>query len=162
MTFKRKAAADAAPKSVCAVHRPAAAKWTAGQRRTFIEHLGMSSNVTASAKMAGISSTSIYRERARNEKFRKAWHRALCEGYARLEADLLAEALIGVSAKTSDITLKSRAQKYRLGLTLLSAHRASVRGGDTAPVTARTTTVRQRLELRFATMRERMGDDDAK
>jgi hypothetical protein len=36
--------------------------------------------------------------------------------------------LIAPTGNVKDSTLKSRAQKYRLGLSLLAAHRAAVRG----------------------------------
>ena len=70
----------------------------------------------------------MYRERRRNTGFAARWHEALCEGFARLEAELLSEALIAPTGNVKEATLKSRAQKYRLGLSLLAAHRAAVRG----------------------------------
>src|SRR3546814_11838205 len=62
------------------------------------------------------SDLAMYRERRRNPGFAARWHEALCEGFARLEAELLAEALIAPTGNVKDATLKSRAQKYRLGL----------------------------------------------
>ncbi len=103
--------------------RPGAAQMT-----QFLESLAESSNVAASARAAGVTSNAMYRERRRNEGFAARWHEALCEGFARLEAELLAEALVAPSGNVKDATLKSRAQKYRLGLALLAAHRAAVRG----------------------------------
>src|SRR3546814_6073377 len=84
------------------------------------------------------SDLAMYRERRRNPGFAARWHEALCEGFARLEAELLSEALIAPTGNVKDATLKSRAQKYRLGLSLLAAHRAAVRGarlpaGDAMP-----------------------------
>lgn len=96
-------------------------------RRAFLTALSESSNVSASAKMAGVSSSTIYAERRKNPAFRIEWEEALVEGYARLEADLLAEALQAASGKIGEVTLKSRAQKHRLALALLNAHRASVK-----------------------------------
>lgn len=94
----------------------------------FLEALAESSNVAASARQAGTNANAMYRERRRNAGFAARWHAALCEGFARLEAELLAEALVAPSGNVKDATLKSRAQKYRLGLALLAAHRAAVRG----------------------------------
>lgn len=101
-----------------------------GQRQMdlFLDALAESSNVSASARAAGLSANAMYRERRRNGGFAARWHEALCEGFARLEAELLSEALIAPSGNVKDATLKSRAQKYRLGLALLAAHRAAVRG----------------------------------
>ena len=94
----------------------------------FLEALAESSNVAASARAAGVSGNAMYRERRRNAGFAARWHEALCEGFARLEAELLSEALVAPSGNVKEATLKSRAQKYRLGLALLAAHRAAVRG----------------------------------
>lgn len=94
----------------------------------FLDALAESSNVAASARAAGVSANAMYRERRRNAGFAARWHEALCEGFARLEAELLSEALIAPTGNVKEATLKSRAQKYRLGLSLLAAHRAAVRG----------------------------------
>lgn len=98
------------------------------QKDIFLEALAESSNVAASARAAGVSANAMYRERRRNTGFAARWHEALCEGFARLEAELLSEALIAPTGNVKEATLKSRAQKYRLGLSLLAAHRAAVRG----------------------------------
>ncbi|MCC2601695.1 hypothetical protein [Sphingopyxis yananensis] len=98
------------------------------QMVAFLDALAESSNITASARAAGLPSNSFYRERRRNADFAAQWHDALCEGFVRLEAELLADALVQPSALVKDATLKARAQKYRLGLALLAAHRAAVRG----------------------------------
>src|SRR3546814_1487689 len=64
------------------------------QMDIFLDALAASSNVAASARAAGISGNAMYRERRRNPGFAARWHEALCEGFARLEAELLSEALI--------------------------------------------------------------------
>ena len=102
-------------------------------RRLFLDHLAMTANVAASARAAGVSSTMAYRYRRRYPEFARAWQAALAEGFSKLESDLLAEALTAVSGKISDAALKSRAQKHRLGLALLSLHRAAVKGEAPAP-----------------------------
>lgn len=97
-------------------------------RKIFLTHLSETSNVAASARAAGVSSSAIYAERRRSPPFRDEWAAALAEGYARLETDLLAEAMQTANARISDAMLKSRAQKHRLALALLAAHRVSVKG----------------------------------
>ena len=104
------------------------------QKEIFLDALAESSNVAASARAAGVSANAMYRERRRNAGFAARWHEALCEGFARLEAELLSEALVAPTGNVKEATLKSRAQKYRLGLSLLAAHRAAVRGAK-LPVT---------------------------
>jgi hypothetical protein len=56
---------------------------------TFLAHLASTSNVTASAKQAGIDTFTAYEARRDNVEFRQAWFDALCEGYEHLEMDLL-------------------------------------------------------------------------
>ncbi len=132
----------------------------AAKRKLFFASLSENANVSASARLAGISSNAVYAERRRSAAFRAAWSEALAEGYARLEADLLAEALRPASGKTSDATLRARAQKLRLGTTLFSAHRASVKAYADTP---RATNIvdlgvlKAQLILKLTQMRERAG-----
>ena len=49
-------------------------------RRLFLDHLAESSNVTASAKKAGISASRDYKVRCEEEDFAQAWLAALSEG----------------------------------------------------------------------------------
>ena len=100
----------------CANAAPAPKKLNAARRKIFLAHLAETSNVAASARLAGISSAAIYAERRRSEAFRRDWSDALAEGYARLDADMLAEALQAPCANISDEMLKARAQKHRLRL----------------------------------------------
>ncbi len=130
-------------------------------QRAFLLHLAKTANVTASAKTAGVSTSPVYALREKSPDFRSQWLAALCEGYARLEADLLAEALRPAGSTIKDSTLKQRQMKVRLGTILLAAHRASVRG-DLAPTPKRSRDpkeVQQRLESRFAAMRKGLSDD---
>ncbi len=130
-------------------------------RRRFLDHLAETANVSASAKVAGISSSSAYAERRRLPGFRELWASALAEGYARLETDLLAEALQSANANITDGTLKARAQKHRLGIALLNAHRTSVKGGITNNIPVAATldlpTLKAQLILKLTQMRERAG-----
>jgi hypothetical protein len=132
----------------------------AAKRKLFFGHLAETANVAASARLAGISGNTVYAERRRSPAFRAAWSEALAEGYARLEADLLAEALRPANGKASDTTLKARAQKLRLGTTLFSAHRASVRAfADTPRANAMVDlgVLKTQLILKLTQMRDRAG-----
>ena len=136
-------------------------KFGATAQQVFLLHLGQTANVTASAKMAGVTTSPIYTLRRKSDDFRARWFGALCEGYARLEANLLAEALAPASGNLKDSTFKLRQMKTRLGTNLLAAHRASVRGAaPTAPQRSRDPKeVKLRLEARFSAMRKRLSDD---
>jgi hypothetical protein len=71
----------------------------------------------------------------------------------------LAEALLAANGKTAEATLKARAQKHRLAIALLSAHRAAVKGAPTAatpaPAVADLPTLKAQLILKLTQMRER-------
>ncbi len=109
-----------------------AAAFDAAARTVFLTHLAATANVSESAKVAGFTRNMVYAQRSRSASFRRSWQKALAEGYAELEAQLLAEALTAANGSTKDSTLKARAQKHRLALALLTAHRASVKGADQA------------------------------
>jgi phosphoglycolate phosphatase-like HAD superfamily hydrolase len=133
----------------------------------FLDHLAESSNVTASANAAGVTSSAIYRERRRNAEFAGRWHQALCEGFVRLETELLSEALLSANGNMKDATLKAKAQKYRLGLALLAAHRSAVRGVKSLGAAGAGETVagvdgaemKAKLAARLRAMRERVVPD---
>ena len=135
-------------------------------RCLFLDHLAQTANVSASARAAGVASSAVYAERRRSPAFRDAWALALAEGYARLETDLLAEALQTASGRTADATLKARAQKHRLAIALLSAHRASVKGGAAVapasqPAPPNLATLKAQLILKLTQMRQRAEESAA-
>lgn len=141
---------------------PPDARLNAKIRMLFLNHLAQTANVSASARVAGVAGGCFYAERRRSPAFCNAWALALAEGYARLETDLLAEALQEASGRTADATLKARAQKHRLAIALLNAHRASVKGGAAAcgPVPAKQdlATLKAQLVLKLTQMRKRAED----
>jgi hypothetical protein len=142
------------------------ARLNAKIRARFLDHLAQTANVSASARAAGVSSSAVYAERRRSAAFRDAWALALAEGYARLETDLLAEALQVASARTADATLKARAQKHRLAIALLNAHRAAVKGGASAastptPAKPDLPTLKAQLILKLTQMRQRAEESAA-
>lgn len=59
------------------------------RQHIFLEQLAATSNVMDSARAAGVSVQCVYQRRMRDAAFREAWGRALEQGYARLEAQLL-------------------------------------------------------------------------
>ncbi|MFM7028367.1 MAG: phage tail protein [Chakrabartia sp.] len=130
-------------------------------RALFLDELAMTANVSASARKAGIAPHIAYAHRRRSAEFATRWQAALAEGFARLEGDLLAEALTAASGKISDAALKSRAQRHRLGLALLSLHRASVRGtkaenGHGASTATQRAELARKVEAKINAMRRRL------
>lgn len=130
-------------------------------QKAFLAHLAQTANVSASAKAAGVITRPVYDLRKKSPDFCGKWLTALSEGYARLEANLLSEALSAPAANMKDSTFKQKQMKTRIGMALLTAHKATVRG-EAKPGHARSRdpkAVQQRLEARFAAMRKRLSDD---
>ncbi|WP_374544266.1 hypothetical protein [Sphingorhabdus sp.] len=100
-------------------------------QRAFLSHLAQTSNVSASAKTAGVTTFPVYDLRRKSPDFCTKWLAALSEGYARLEANLLSEALSAPASNLKDSTLKQKQMKTRIGMALLAAHKATVRGAPT-------------------------------
>jgi len=74
----------------------------AAQRAAFLAKLAETSNVSASAKAAGVSTSTVYAARRSDREFAQEWRKALCEGYDNLEIELLLRLRKGqrASAKT--------------------------------------------------------------
>lgn len=58
-------------------------------RSLFLDTLAETSNVTASAQMAGVNPSHAYKVRRNEPEFRDAWFAALLEGYEHLEMETL-------------------------------------------------------------------------
>ena len=69
--------------------------WTAERRRTFMETLAATCNVSEAARVAGMNLSSAYYHKRRDPAFAREWAQALSVGYAELEALLLRQALFG-------------------------------------------------------------------
>lgn len=65
------------------------------RRQAFLEHLAATCNVQASAAVAGVAVSTVYANRMRDAEFRADWDAAIAQGYARLEAALIARAAAG-------------------------------------------------------------------
>lgn len=79
-------ALKAARRLVNSEDAPSPVQW----RRTFLDTLAETSNVTAAAARARTSKREAYKTRREDESFARQWHAALVEGYEHLELDLLA------------------------------------------------------------------------
>jgi len=143
-------------------------RFDARVRRVFLDHLAATANVTKSAEKAGVSASTVYKRRRKDGEFRVQWLDALAEGYANLEASLLAEALEEARGDIPDIILKERAQRHRLALALLTAHRASVKaletkkGSGAAADLPGKQELREELISRLDIMRSRAESNSAK
>lgn len=90
----------------------------------FLAALSESSNVSASAKKAGIDSFTVYKTRREDAAFNRRWQVALAEGYDNLEMDLLRRLRVG---QLEGGPAKAR-RKFdnAIAFRLLTAHREAV------------------------------------
>lgn len=98
---------------------PAYAKWS----KLFLAHLAATSNVSASARKAGISTSTAYEMRRSNPDFNHKWQQALIEGYEHLEMELLYRLRIGESKPAAATKRATRSFDNSTAFRLLSAHR---------------------------------------
>ncbi len=89
-------------------------------REVFLEKLAETSNVTASALWANVTTNQVYASRRGEPEFARKWMAALCEGYDNLEMDLLRRLRTGDSKDEAGNKFE-----YGAALRLLSAHRDS-------------------------------------
>jgi len=71
-------------------------KLTRERKRTFLEHLRETANVTESAQVAGVSRTAMYERRAIDPELSKAWDDAIEQATDALEKEARRRALDGV------------------------------------------------------------------
>ena len=100
--------------------------WTRAKEKRFLAALCETCNVSLSAERAGVGSTTVYGHRARDAAFRDGWDRALAQGFARLEIEMLERALSGTMRTIEHKDGRAeRVVEYsdRVGLALLKMHR---------------------------------------
>lgn len=71
----------------------------AKRKAVFLEWFAATCNVHFSAEKAGVVFQTVYKHRRKDAAFAEAWDEALAQGYAALEAGLLADALAAEIAK---------------------------------------------------------------
>jgi hypothetical protein len=65
--------------------------FTRERKEAWLEHFAATCDATAASAAAGISANTAYTHRRTDPAFRAAWDEALVEGYARLEAEAVAQ-----------------------------------------------------------------------
>jgi hypothetical protein len=103
------------------VRHPTFAQWS----KKFLAELANTSNVTASAKHAGIVTSTAYDRRRVDPEFNRDWQRALCEGYDNLEMDLLRRLREGEIKPAAGAKKGVRTWDNAVALRLLGAHKDS-------------------------------------
>lgn len=93
--------------------------------KPFLAELAATSNVSAAARKAGVSTSAAYEARRLNAEFNRAWSRALCEGYDHLEMELLHRLRSGEVKPATGTKRGVRAFDNATAFRLLAAHRES-------------------------------------
>jgi hypothetical protein len=143
--------------------KPKHVGFTAEKRATFLSHFAATCNGTAAAEAAGISERTVYNWRRDNAEFSEAWHAALDQGYARLEAGLVrwAQAAV-VVADEAAAGAPLGGFDPKTALAVLEAYRRHMAGARTGGIIAQPydmEQVRQRLEAKMRALG--MLDDEA-
>ena len=101
--------------------KPIFAKWS----KAFLSELAATSNVSASARKAGITTTTAYDARRNLPEFNRQWQQALCEGYDHLEMELLHRLRSGEVKPATGAKRGARAFDNGTAYRQLAAHRDS-------------------------------------
>lgn len=105
-----------------ALRQPPMPKWA----RVFLSELAATSNVSAAARKAGVSTTTVYDTRRVHAEFNRKWQEALCEGYDHLEMELLHRLRSGEVKPAAGAKKGARAFDNATAFRLLSIHREAV------------------------------------
>lgn len=152
--------------------RPARRPRTAKPRATdlpawskaFLSELAATSNVSASARNAGIATTTAYDARRANAEFNRLWQQALCEGYDHLEMELLHRLRSGEVKPPAGAKRGTRAFDNATAFRLLSAHRDSAARQRAIRDNEDTEAIIQSINAKLDLMRDRKlateGSDD--
>lgn len=89
-------------------------------REVFLEKLAETSNVSASAEWANVTTSQVYASRRGEPEFARKWMAALCEGYDNLEMEILHRLRSG-----EDKDEAGRKFDFGAALRLLAAHKDS-------------------------------------
>ena len=104
---------------------PAGARRFATWTRIFLAELAMTSNVSAAARKAGVTTAKVYEARRDDPEFYRLWKIALSEGYELLEMALLQRLRDGEFKPAAGARRGFRTFDNASALRLLAAHKES-------------------------------------
>ena len=132
--------------------RAAAPDW----KRPFLAALAETSNVARAAKLAEISTSTVYETRRKNRTFAKAWQAALAEGYDNLEIELLFRLREGEIKRAAGAKVGVRTFDNATAYRLLMVHREAVAKEKAGQANVIAADIRASIEKRMAALRERV------
>lgn len=125
-------------------------------RATFLDHLAESSNVTASAAVAGINPSRAYKVRREDPDFARQWMVALAEGYLHLELEVLRRLREGDSTTANDGKFD-----FANAIRLLNAHRDNAARGASEARDVTPAEVRASIDRKIEDIRKRIARQKA-
>ncbi|QPC98552.1 hypothetical protein [Qipengyuania soli] len=129
--------------------KPAPRQW----KRTFLDMLAETSNVTASASEANVSVREVYRTRRSDEDFAGEWRTALFEGYANLEMEVLGFLRDPAPTRKLDVAAALR---------LLTAHKDTIATERAARANVSAAEVRASIERKVEIFRQQVAAEQAR
>lgn len=134
-----------------ALRQPPLPKWS----KTFLSELAATSNVSAAARKAGISTSTAYDTRRAHAEFNRKWQEALCEGYDHLELELLHRLRTGEVKPPSGAKRGARSFDNATAFRLLSIHRESVARQRAIQNNQNAATIIHSINTKLEAMRQR-------
>ncbi len=134
-------------------------RWSTQKEKQFLTVLAVTSNVRLALREVGMSPASLYFRRRKHPGFEAAWDHALNEGYAKLEADMLARAM-NEPGSEDDCETSGPAMADSTKLTLLAAHAKRVgqyRAAQTSMVAVDTARLRREITQRLDRLARSLG-----
>lgn len=126
--------------------------------KLFLAELAATSNVTASAKKAGISTGTAYEARRARPEFNRAWQQALCEGYDHLEMELLHRLRTGEIKPAAGAKKGVRNFDNGIAFRLLLAHKDSVMRQRAVRDNLDSEAIIRSINAKFEKIRERRAE----
>ena len=124
--------------------------------RPFLAALAETSNVARAAKLAGITTGTVYEMRRRNRAFAKSWGEALCEGYDNLEMELLGRLREGEIKRAAGAKMGVRTFDNATSFRLLAVHRDAVSRAKAQRANATAADVHAAIERKVAALKARV------
>ena len=106
-------------------------------RSLFLDALAETSNVTASAKGAGVTTSRAYKVRRCEPGFADAWRQALLEGYEHLEMETLYRLRFGIGKEDNRFDVANALRLLAIHRETIVQERAKRSDGDEESVLAR-------------------------
>lgn len=120
-------------------------------QKHFLDHLAQSSNVTASAKVAGVTPSVAYLYRRQDAQFARAWLFALYEGYLHLEMEVLRRLREGDTH-----TQANEKYDFANAIRLLGAHRENAARAQAEQRNVSAAEVRASIDRKVEAIREQV------